>query len=441
MKWLRILPLICALPVHADIHVLNNLDATPQEHSFWCWAAVSSVAISAFDEVDGLVHLPQVDVVARRRARVSTLVQERLPGKAQAIVDEKKKCTDTPDLCDKGDEPLLFDIDSDPPPSGKALSMDAFRMEIDRNRPVIIRWMYSSLGAPGADAIFGTHALIVTGYDSNKNKLQIFDPLPLSKTRGARHTFWIPISQYQNPFVQQGRQVCPMHRSDQFRMRRTSGRESAPAMGSYPMVDATTPCPPGPPPGGFTPQKELEGIINTYVNKQWKEGEFLDQNGEAWKGIVMPGKAFAVVAPGAANLLDPRGRSPESLLVRHANAYVVPLLHGGDVVDSFQLLPENGTWKPGGYSNAEIANLLLRLSTSDQKELTDGNDEFYLVSIPELAAFYIAHGFKDAARLKSLDYGGKGSYLPANQVLGKLVQRVRRLQEQARATPRMKGSK
>src|SRR5512144_1745080 len=143
MKWMRILLLACAVPVHADIKTIDTLGVEAQERRMWCWAAVSVMGIKSFKEQGDFHHLTQVQVVARRELGLEKLAQVNSAAVKAAIVAAEEQCGQ-PDQCDSGEAPLLFDIDSDFPDAGFALSMKALAMDIgERRHPVIIRWSYT----------------------------------------------------------------------------------------------------------------------------------------------------------------------------------------------------------------------------------------------------------------------------------------------------------
>jgi hypothetical protein len=408
MKWLRALLLVGALPAHAAIDVITDLKLQPQERSQWCWAAVSAIAISAFPEEGRFRHLSQLEVVARRRANAPDLAAEA--GRKILIEEKRVFCNKKLSNCDSPREPLLFDMDADSPPSGKALSMKAFVDDIGHDNPVVIRWGFANSSA--------AHALIVYGYNTNANMLKVYDPLPLD-TESSEHEFWIPYETYLNPSDFHGKLVVPNHKAEQYRIRRKNGARPA---GNYELVSAPPVAGRTRPPGGIETPEKLRGVIDQYIKKESARRAFLRANGEPRTGQIVAGTPIAVISLGPEQLNAP----PESLLVRHAHAYVVPVWEGKEFAGSFQLLPAHGGWQQGGYSSPKIASILARLSEDPKNrgELKQG-EIFYLVSIPELATFYLAHGFGKEAQLKSLDYGGREAFVPAEKAFESLNRQVR----------------
>ena len=77
-----------------------------------------------------------------------------------------------------------------------------------------------------------------------------------------------------------------------------------------------------------------------------------------------------------------------------------------EVIDSFLIYNQAGTWKIGGYANTEIAEVLAqqrKAFTTEQRRAED----FFVVSVPEQAAFYFAHGTPGAVQLVSVDNRGR----------------------------------
>jgi len=431
MKSLRILLVLCALPVHAERVVIDNLGVEAQEQSMWCWAAVSVMGIRSFKARDQFRHLSQVEVVARRLAGAIDINTAKIPSFASAIDTNKAFCEDeeTKSECNAGDEPLLFDIESDSPGEGEALSMAALRSDIKlRKHPVVIRWNYvENEDAVAEDGVLlpafdeenpmvGRHALIITGFDDQTNEVRVFDPLPVGSKDLSLHEVWMPYSQYLDPIDHEGVEVVAEHVLDLYRMRRTGKRP--PAMSKYPKVAVPVRSfdPGGA--GGLEPLTRLQPAIGAYA----KDRVFRQSSGEARTGKITMGTPFPIVAVRARALLKSGGRV-EPLLAARTPAYVVPVLEDGKVVDSFLLLRKGDGWVQGGYSNNKIASLVSRLR---EEKTGHGRtaEGFYLVSIPELGSYYAAHGFETKAELLTLENEARGEFAPARKVLGDLIARV-----------------
>jgi hypothetical protein len=441
MKWLRVVLLVCALPVPAETVVLGGLGNKPQELSQWCWAAVSEMAIRSFPQQGGFHHLNQVEVYAHRFQEVTTLAQELDPDPVKRLALKEKIdgtvafCKAHPTECNSREQPLLFDIESDSPKDAKALTMEAFVRDIkDQGHPVVIQWSYrpASCGRnnarpsnPPSSAMKGTHALIVTGYNTDTNELRIFDPLPVRSPRNisGAHVRWIPFEAYIDPGSHEGLAVVALHTKDKFRMRR-AGVIHPVSLESYEMTGAPPTCPQQPAPGGFEPEGALQGSIDRYVKN--RKGGFPRSDGSRRTGTISTGTPIPVIALAADRLLG--GEPLEQLLVSLADAYVVPVLEDKSVVDSFLLLPEHGGWRQGGYSNNQIALLLGQLSVRYKDKLRNG-EVFYLVSIPEMASYFIAYGFQGRAMFLSLDYEGSGTFVPAKRAVEGVIAQFRRGEE------------
>lgn len=424
MKWSRFLLPVCALAVHAQPVVLDDLGVEAQERSLWCWASVSAMAINSFDEGGDFRHLTQPEVVARRKAGANNLVDA---GKSSIAADIKKferKCK-KPGKCNVKKAPLLFDIDSDFPAANQALSLAALAHDIGvMKHPVIIRWSYAeddsahpdggqNVASNDDDKRAGAHALIITGVDETAMKVRVFDPLPMGSTDKTLHEKWISFAHYLNPEDLEGIRVDAFHAADQYRMRRVT--DAPEAMSKYPKVPVTPQTTEPPAPGGFESLRSLEPAIVKYMGGR----VFPQSNGRARTGTITHGAAFPVVAIRSSALMRARSE-PESLLVPRTATYVVPVLEDGKVVDSFSLSRKGGQWVEGGYSNNQLASLADRVRAASGRG-SNTPEAFYIVSIPELGAFYVAHGFQGEARLVSLDNDARDEAMPAKQALGVLI--------------------
>src|SRR4051794_23552937 len=190
IKWLLAVLPLWAFAAHAETVTLDGLGVEAQQRTQWCWAAVSVMAIRSFPAQGEFRHLTQLEVVARRRVGVETIAQA--DAKKSQLSAMQAFC-EMPGKCNSGRPPLLFDIGSDFPDAGKALTMDALASDIrDQHHPVVIRWVYSS--KPDADTQagrVGTHALLITSYNTVSGEVRVFDPLPVGSSVLAEHERWI----------------------------------------------------------------------------------------------------------------------------------------------------------------------------------------------------------------------------------------------------------
>jgi len=70
------------------------------------------------------------------------------------------------------------------------------------------------------------------------------------------------------------------------------------------------------------------------------------------------------------------------------------------MIDSFLMLHDKNGWKAGGYSNNQITSLLCEARKLLEAKPHKGR--VYLVSIPELSAFFVAQGFHNKASIAGL---------------------------------------
>ena len=452
MKRLWWLILAAVIPVRADVVTLD-VQGEVQEQSQLCWAAVSVMAMRVFPSPTPARQPTQRDMVLYRGSAAlppACTAPNVCPD--TAAVTSSDVCP--PDLsypCDVTGYPWLFDLDyryisATHAGNTHMLSADTIRHEIGtKTRPVLIMWDYLDPGemTPQQRARHqlppeeeeseeaprtGKHALIITGYDSDENKVLIWDPWPPKRPLSEEeesdepvptHEKWIPYDRYANPLNDEGSAVVALHDHDQFRLCRgcSAGDEEF-----FDDMDArVSEVPPL-----EAPELEdvdfIQGPPNTAVaiNGFLSGHEVRDRNGEPIQGTVRADLAFPIIAISTKKLLGARGE-PESLLQPRTSVLVVPVMRGRKVVDSFLLLhKKDGSWIEGGYSNNEIARRLvdLRARLTSRNRAATG---FYLVSIPEQGTFYLGHGFQGAARLVSLSQGGKARMTGASRTLRALI--------------------
>jgi hypothetical protein len=179
------------------------------------------------------------------------------------IKRQLKKCAKKT-KCNSGNQPLLFDIDSDPAGAGFALPMQAFKADIKaQHHPIVIRWTYDVPAAQGGSTNrTGEHALIITGYNDTDHEVRVFDPLPVNSTVLDEHERWIPYDVYVNPLNDEG--AAALHESDQYRMRRAgSVPPDAQAYGSLVSIGAMPIS--APDIGAFVPLQSLDGAIRDFM--------------------------------------------------------------------------------------------------------------------------------------------------------------------------------
>jgi hypothetical protein len=143
------------------------------------------------------------------------------------------------------------------------------------------------------------------------------------------------------------------------------------------------------------------------------------------------GIPFPIVGLGV-DQLSRSGTNPTELLNQPISTVLIPVEANGTVVDSFLMLFRNGRWERGGYSNTEVTKLLAEARLQYATEHQISPKDFYMVSVPGLAAFFVAHGYGGQAVLipasnDPLIGAVAGSATPATLQLGRLVDAIHRL--------------
>jgi hypothetical protein len=387
-----------------------------------CWAAVSTMAVRAFPNQSPDPPITQQLTVVYGLSQVHNRFQKWVSRRIN-FGNFEQRCSELI-RCDQAFEPWLYRIDSDQVGEGMVLPEAAIAHEIRQGkRPVIIRWNYGAIDPPRTDLPQTEHALIITGYDADNHLVRIFDPWPplnQDGTPSALSEQWHPYEVYVDPRVGMGLPITAIHEHDIYRMRRIGKAAPTGVPAPVPLASAR--------PISLTPVSfaaALEGakpvIDATLRAREVRGSDGLPQSGEFTAGAAIP-----VVAISAAGLIDARER-PEDLLVPRTASLVIPITRKGErqVVDSFLVYNDAGTWKAGGYSNTAIASL----AADARRQLAhEGRPErgFYLVSIPERSAFFVGHGQGAGAMLASLvgEPGAKPApgALALNQLLDTLGQ-------------------
>ena len=420
MKWSWSVALLCALPVHGAIHELD-IEPEVQRHSELCWAAVSVMATRAFPESETYRPATQEEVVLYTEAGLDTLAASGA-SEPQIVEDKRTACGVDYAGCNRTGQPLLLGLDRDrinkvAPGLKRMLSPEHFRMDIGvRKAPIIIRWFYTSSddcdneeeGPPR----FGMHALIVTGYDDVTKEIRVWDPWPehnqAEPSGHVRHK-WLSMKRYEHPVNDNGSPVRSSHGFDVFAIR-LRGQSAATSSLGLKQIPPVPPCVhESVAIMGGTPdvRQVIDGVMHGLVVRA--------ENGSILQGPFEAGSPFPILALRSADV-DLKRASPERLFLPQTKALVVPVLQAGRVVESFLLLHGRDGWVEGGYSNNQIAKLLVdvRRDRSSPQRSAAG---FYLVSIPEEGSFFAAHGFMDQADLISLANGARGGFVPARQAL------------------------
>ena len=446
MKKYCLLMLLCALPVHGE-EFLVPVTGEVQQDTLLCWAAVSSMATRAFQVTTTFRPATQKEVLYAKLANNRNAIP---PGpNLPADIEAKKTQCELPGANCNTDSLTSWlnglasvKVVDLAPQTAKRLSEGHFRIDIkERRKPIVIRWFYNSplpQRIPGTNEILparlGSHYLLVTGYDNVNKAIRVWDPWPHRKPgvsasgerlpRGHKRHKWLTLARYANPTNDNGWKVSAQHQFDEFALRPQG--EPLPA---YPALVAQTPvkttalnCDDRPRYFDFTNgPPDLRRLAADHMRKLVVR----DENEKPRKASLdPPGEPIPIVAFGSDDLWSARAK-PQDLLAPRTKAVIVPVTENGELVDSFLMLYEGGKWTEGGYSNNEIARLLLEVrNRPENRERTARG--FYLVSIPEEGSFFATHGFEDRAEMIPLADDARGEFVPARQWLTPVIRQVER---------------
>lgn len=389
---------LCPMAVRAAGASVLELQREQQQGVNLCWAAVSTMAVRAFPNESPDPPITQQLTVVYGLAHVHNRVQKRVTRRIN-FGNFEERCSDLT-RCDQPFEPWLYRIDSDQVGEGKVLPEAAIAHEIAQRRPVIIRWNYAGIVPPRVDLPQGAHALIITGYDAENHKVRIFDPWPpLNPARppSSLSEQWHPYEVYVDPQIGMGLPITAIHKHDIYKMRRINKAAPAGVPAPVPLASARR--------ISLTPLSfaaALQGA-KPVIEEAMRRRVVLGSDGRPLAGEFTAARAIPIVAISAAGLVEAR-EQPERLLARRTASLVVPVTRRGglDVVDSFLVYNDAGTWKAGGYSNTAIVSLAVESRRKLAREGRMEND-FYLVSIPERPAFFVGYGQGAGAMVVSLD--------------------------------------
>ena len=183
-----------------------------------------------------------------------------------------------------------------------------------------------------------------------------------------------------------GLPITAIHKFDIYKMRRINKRAPTGVPAPVPLANVRR--------ISLTPVSfvaALEGA-RPVIDEAMRRRVVLGSDGRPLPGEFTMAPAIPIVAISAAGLIEASGQ-PEDLLAQRTSSLVVPITRKGEleVVDSFLVYNDAGTWKAGGYSNTAIASLAVE---ARREHARDGRPEsgFYLVSIPERPAFFVGYG-------------------------------------------------
>jgi hypothetical protein len=439
-----------ALLVAATAHAAPKTLEMPREKqldSTWCWAAVSTMAVNSFP-----MKLPDGSPITQRTTVI--LKEAQILNEvdfSQSRFDSVGGCTAF-GSCGGSHDPFLYNARATRVPAGKVLTKKLFDFEIGtRKRPVIITWDYGQTAGGNATPL-GLHLLIITGYNPSNGKVRVFDPWPVDNGRAddpQRHKRerWIKYETYRDPVMDMGQPVTAVHDQDLYQLRRFD-EEQPVELDDYPkrslaqdpatrrsdiVVAATRPiradtfaASDGSGPLSVEPHRPsvqakrdlglqrvdfVEALaatrskIDSHVAKLTVT--MADGTNVRGRKRLKAATAFPLVTLDTAQIMNNRDKQ-EALFERKTAVLLVPVIdtRTSEVIDSFLIYNQQGTWKIGGYANTEIAEVLVQQRnsfTSVQRRAED----FFVVSVPEQAVFYFAHGTPGAVQLVSVDNQGK----------------------------------
>jgi hypothetical protein len=438
------------------------LDLEPQYASQLCWAAVNTIALSSFfpasscqvnaspgrssQAKDAAYHILDVTALSSPTPPPGLLQLLATTSGTTSVSHGLGICTTNIQACNIPGVPVLLGLSftttkttgMQPNPG---LSWAQATQQIDAGHPFLFVWGYPS---------GGLHQLIAIGYsdDSAEQKLMIWDPLPVPKTSepiamaplcgplttltaaqiGSLHMKPIDFSTYTDPTNDMG--VAAVHDDDQYDL----ALPDVPQAPDLHVTHNTTPVPPS------------DRRANTIMGMSFTRVVF--SSPPAPTRPAMPGRAnpkkysaareerelgipFPIVGLRIDQLSRP-GLDPTPLLTQTISSVLIPVEVKGTVVDSFLMLFRNGRWERGGYSNTEVTRLLVEARLQYATEHHISPKDFYMVSVPGLAAFFVAHGYGGQAVLipasnDPLIGAVAGSATPAAIQLGRLVDAINRL--------------
>jgi hypothetical protein len=226
------------------------------------------------------------------------------------------------------------------------------------------------------------------------------------------------MSRYEHPINDEGHSVKAAHGFDEFAIR----LRGQPIDNGYPNLKEIDPVPVNPPDPVAIPDgpPDVRQAIRDFMGRI----EVRAEDGLVLRGPFQAGDPIPILAMKSA-AIDRERAQPERLFQPQSSAMMVPVFKDGILVDSFLLLNRHGGWVEDGYSNNEIARLMVNLR-NNRKSPERPEAGFYLVSIPEEGSFFAGHGFRNRANLISLDNGAMGDFIPARQALEALHKQIDR---------------
>ena len=446
-------------PTRAAKVVLPLVDLEPQYASQLCWAAGDVIAVNSFLAPSIPPNIPAMCQAAANPGRISQAIDAAYNHPALQITGmaslQAKFAADPADVkqilsyCEKNIQncnypgtPLLLGL-THATAHDTGLSWTVATQQIDGGHPYLFTWNYSS---------GGSHQFVAIGYsDDSGQQLLVWDPLPVRDplpqmddgcspldvgSTPAGHSVTIDFSVYTDPVSDMG--MSASHGDDLYKLAvATTEVPQAPGL-TVDSVDIKKkqpqppqPQPPSPPSGDRADAEPSPGTSFAMALRDTLPGA----ERQAHMARLDIGVPFPIVPIGL-DQLRRAGSNPTRLLTQVTSAVLFPLESNGKVVDSFLLLFRHGTWERGGYANTEITRLLVqaRLKYAERHHLNPKN--FYMVSVPGLAAFFAAYGNGRRAVLipassDPLIGAVAGTAIPAATQLNRMREAINRLDARA----------
>lgn len=245
---------ICFCPtlVRAERHVLE-LEPERQLGGKLCWAAVSTMAVRAFEPDPRDPVITQQLTVIYGLSRVHSRLQRNLTRRIN-FGNFEERCA-TVSRCNETFEPWLYRIDSTKVGRDDLVLPEAAIAHeiVVRKRPVIIKWDYSGVtGVPQGTLPDIEHSLIITGYDDAEHKVRIYNPWPpvgQPEANPQERERWLPYSVYVdpgtliNPATGRSLGIKAIHRDDMYLMRRIGKPRPGDVPGPVRLASTTPPSP------------------------------------------------------------------------------------------------------------------------------------------------------------------------------------------------------
>lgn len=377
---------LCPTALRAAGPTVLNLQPERQQGVNLCWAAVSTMAVRAFPNESPDPEITQPLTVVYGLSQVHNRVQKWVTRRVN-YRNFEKRCRDLAQ-CDRAFQPWLYRIDSEEVGEGLVLPEAAIAHEIAAGRPVILRWDYSGIDPARADLPKGEHALIITGYDADHHQVRIFDPWPAADATAPASSGeqWFAYDVYVDPRVGMGLPIRAIHAHDIYKMRRIG--KAAPQGVPAPVHLASAR------PVSLTPVSFAAALdaARPVIEQVMRARVVLASDGTALPGEFAAGAAIPIVAVTADGPAD----------IGRTAALLVPIMRRGrhEVIDSFQVYNDAGTWIAGGYSNTAIVSQAV--AARRERAGDAAAHGYYLVSNPARAEFYLGFGQGRDARMVSL---------------------------------------